>query len=187
MLTGKSNILFAVKDETTAIDLCFVVVADFDKKTMQIKYVEDNSATTRVYTTDGEKGLKNYVSIHYNIAVDKYAVLKQEIVEIFNQHKGRYGYRRILAILKSKGYTINHKTVQKLMNNLNLKGKQRKNGKYHSYKGEVGKVAGNILKRDFNENQIIIASIYDYSFSKVNTIELIEQLLDQMVVVDNAD
>ena len=48
--------------------------------------------------------------------VDKYAVLKQEIVEIFNQHKGRYGYRRILAILKSKGYTINHKTVQKLMN-----------------------------------------------------------------------
>lgn len=79
--------------------------------------------------------------------VDKYA--KQEIVEVFNQHKGRYGYRRILAILKSKGYTINHKTVQKLMNSLGLKGKQRKNGKYHSYKGEVGKVADNILKRDF--------------------------------------
>ncbi len=35
------------------------------------------------------------------------------------------------------------------MNSLNLKGKQRKNEKYHSYKGEVGKVADNILKRDF--------------------------------------
>lgn len=81
--------------------------------------------------------------------VDKYADLKQEIVEVFNQHKGRYGYRRILAILKYKGYTINHKTVQKLMNSLGLKGKQSKNGKYHSYKGEVGKVADNILKRDF--------------------------------------
>lgn len=81
--------------------------------------------------------------------VDKYADLKQEIVEVFNQHKGRYGYRRILAILKSKGYTINHKTVQKLMNSLGLKGKQHKNGKYHSYKGEVGKIADNILKRDF--------------------------------------
>lgn len=81
--------------------------------------------------------------------VDKYEDLKQEIIEIFNQHKGRYGYRRILAILKSKGYTINHKTVQKLMNTLGLKGKQRKNGNYHSYKGEVGKVADNILKRDF--------------------------------------
>ena len=81
--------------------------------------------------------------------VDKYEDLKQEIIEIFNQHKGRYGYRRILAILKSKRYTINHKTVQKLMNTLGLKGKQHKNGKYHSYKGEVGKVADNILKRDF--------------------------------------
>lgn len=45
----------------------------------------------------------------------------------------------------------------------------------------------NILKRDFNENQIIIASIYDYSFSKVNKIELVDQLLDQMIVVENAD
>lgn len=77
-LTGKSNILFAIKDETNAIDLCFVVVADFDKKNMQIKYVEDNSATTKVYTTDGEKGLKNYVSSRYNIAVDKYAVFSEK-------------------------------------------------------------------------------------------------------------
>lgn len=45
----------------------------------------------------------------------------------------------------------------------------------------------NILKRDFKENQIIIASIYDYSFSKVHKIELIDQLLEQMVIVDNAD
>ena len=82
-LTGKSNILFAVKDETNAIDLCFVVVADFDKKTMQIKYVEDNSATTRVYTTDGEKGLKNYVSSRYNIAVDKYAVFFEKEFKSF--------------------------------------------------------------------------------------------------------
>lgn len=81
--------------------------------------------------------------------VDKYEDLKQKIIEIFNQHKSRYGYRRILAVLKQKGYTINHKTVQKLMNTLGLKGKQRKNGKYHSYKGKVGKVADNILKRDF--------------------------------------
>lgn len=29
------------------------------------------------------------------------------------------------------------------------KGKQRKNDKYHSYKGTVGKVTNNILKRDF--------------------------------------
>ncbi len=84
---------------------------------------------------------------------DKYVQVKQEIVGIFNHHKGRYGYRRILIELKGKGCTINHKTVLKLMRELNLKGKQRKNGKYHSYKGEVGKVADNLLKRDFTASK----------------------------------
>jgi transposase InsO family protein len=51
--------------------------------------------------------------------------------------------------MRSKGYTINHKTVQKLMKVLGLKGKQSKNEKYHSYKGEVGKIADNLLKRNF--------------------------------------
>jgi len=74
---------------------------------------------------------------------------KQEILDIFNVNKGRYGYRRILMVLRNNGYSINHKTVLKLMNSLGLKGKQRKNDKYHSYKGEVGKVADNLLKREF--------------------------------------
>lgn len=80
---------------------------------------------------------------------DKYACEKQEIVNIFNANKGRYGYRRILIVLRRKGYTINHKTVLKLMSSLGLKGKQHKSDKYHSYKGEVGKIAENLLKRDF--------------------------------------
>ncbi len=83
---------------------------------------------------------------------DKYVSEKQEILEIYNTNKGRYGYRRICAVLKAKGYTINHKTVQKLMKILNLRGKQSKNGKYHSYKGAVGKVAENLLHRDFHAN-----------------------------------
>lgn len=55
--------------------------------------------------------------------------------------------------MRSKGYTLNHKTVLKLMRILDLKGKQRKNEKYHSYKGEVGKIADNILKRDFHASK----------------------------------
>ncbi len=88
-----------------------------------------------------------YYIQHQN--ADKYNKEKQEIYDIFTANKGRYGYRRILSVLKQKGYTINHKTVLKLMNELNIKGKQRKNGKYHSYKSEVGKVADNLLKRNF--------------------------------------
>ncbi len=80
---------------------------------------------------------------------DKYECEKQEIVDIFNANKGRYGYRRVLMIMRNKGYVINHKTVLKLMKLLGLKGKQRKNDKYHSYKGKVGKIADNLLKRDF--------------------------------------
>ena len=88
-----------------------------------------------------------------HLDTDKYKYEKQEIQEIYNTNKGRYGYRRITIAMRNKGYIINHKTVQKLMNNLGLKGKQSKNGKYHSYKGEVGKVADNLLKRDFHSTK----------------------------------
>ena len=40
----------------------------------------------------------------------------------------------------------------------------------------------NILKRDFKENQIVIASIYRYSFPKIHEIKLEKNLLDQMVM-----
>ena len=88
-----------------------------------------------------------------HLDTDKYKYEKQEIQEIYNTNKGRYGYRRITIAMRNKGYIINHKTVQKLMNNLGLKGKQSKNEKYHSYKGEVGKVADNLLKRDFHSTK----------------------------------
>ena len=74
---------------------------------------------------------------------------KQEILNIFNQNKSRYGYRRILLELKNLGYTVNHKTVLKLMRSLNIQGKQRKH-RYKSYRGEVGKIAPNIINRNFN-------------------------------------
>ena len=80
---------------------------------------------------------------------DKYKCEKQKIQEIYNANKGRYGYRRITIEMHNKGYEINHKTVLKLMSVLGLKGKRCKNDKYHSYKGTVGKVADNLLKRDF--------------------------------------
>jgi len=53
-----------------------------------------------------------------------------------------------LLALKQLGYVINHKTVLKLMNCLNIHGKQRRS-KYRSYKGEIGKIAPNILNREF--------------------------------------
>jgi len=52
---------------------------------------------------------------------DLYARAKELIKEIFHQHKGRYGYRRIMLALRNVGCWLNHKTVQKLMGELKLK------------------------------------------------------------------
>lgn len=82
------------------------------------------------------------------INFDKYSLEKQEIRRIFEEHKGRYGYRRINIELRNIGCLINHKTVLNLMKSLCLQGKQRKN-KYKSYKGAVGKLAENKLNREF--------------------------------------
>ena len=79
---------------------------------------------------------------------DKYQVTKELIKSIYHKHKGRYGYRRITDEIKNKGLTINHKTVLRLMKTLNLKSKIRVK-KYKSYKGEQGKIAPNILERNF--------------------------------------
>ena len=50
--------------------------------------------------------------------------------------------------LRNEGYTLNHKTVQRLMQDMNLKSQIRR-VKYRSYRGEVGKTAPNILNRKF--------------------------------------
>ncbi|XID74446.1 IS3 family transposase [Alkanindiges sp. WGS2144] len=83
---------------------------------------------------------------------DKYSELKQQIKAIYHQHKGRYGYRRITLTLKNLGNVINHKCVQRLMQSMGLKSRIRI-VKYRSYKGEVGKVADNVLQRQFKADR----------------------------------
>lgn len=74
--------------------------------------------------------------------------MKEEITSIYHENQGRYGYRRITMELHNRGYIINHKTVQRLMKELNLKCMVRIK-KYCSYKGEIGKVAPNLIQRNF--------------------------------------
>lgn len=83
-----------------------------------------------------------------NQSIDKYQVEKELIKQLYHHHKGRYGYRRIALELKNKGVVINHKTVLRLMKVLGLKSVIRIK-KYKSYKGEQGKIAPNILNREF--------------------------------------
>ena len=84
-----------------------------------------------------------------DVVKSKNVELMSEIQEIFDYNKGRYGVRRVHKELVNRGYNVNHKRVQRLMHDMKLRGKCPKE-KYHSYKGEVGKVANNVIDRDFS-------------------------------------
>ena len=97
--------------------------------------------------------------------VDKYELAKQEITAIYHENKGRYGYRRITMVLRDRDLPLNHKTVQRLMKELGLVCRVRMK-KYRSYKGEVGKVAPNLLNRDFHAdrpNQKWVTDVTEFS------------------------
>lgn len=96
---------------------------------------------------------------------DKYAEAKKEIVSIYHENKGRYGYRRITMALHNKGIHLNHKTVQRLMKELGLVCRV-KIKKYRSYKGEVGKTTSNLLNRNFyaeKPNQKWVTDVTEFS------------------------
>ena len=82
---------------------------------------------------------------------DKDEEFENKIKEIRKDHPN-YGYRRIHAMLRRLGILINKKKVQRLVQKLKLQVRNftRKSRKYYSYKGTVGKVAPNRIKRRFN-------------------------------------
>jgi putative transposase len=96
---------------------------------------------------------------------DKYSEVKGQITNIYQENQGRYGYRRITQELRNRGHIINHKTVQRLMKALGLFCRVRMK-KYRSYKGEVGKIAPNLLERDFEAtapNQKWVTDVTEFS------------------------
>lgn len=66
------------------------------------------------------------------------------IKEIYSDHKGRYGYRRITLELTNRGYKVNHKKVNRLMRMEGLYGITPK-AKYKSYRGDMNGVVKNII------------------------------------------
>lgn len=93
-----------------------------------------------------------YYHLRRQNAPDKYIEVRGVIRQIFHENKGRYGYRRIVMELDNRGYHLNHKTVYKLMRQEGLKSTVRIK-KYRSYRGEVGKIAPNLLSRNFKASK----------------------------------
>ncbi|WP_321165704.1 IS3 family transposase, partial [Aedoeadaptatus coxii] len=82
---------------------------------------------------------------------DKDQALKDEILSIRHEHKD-YGYRKIHLELKNRGWSVNKKKVQRLIQVMGLQvlSYGRKYKKYNSYKGVVGHIKKNRINRRFN-------------------------------------
>ena len=111
--------------------------------------------------------------------------LIDEITSIFNEHKGKYGVRRICHELINRGYIVNHKKIQRLMSKLGLKGKVPKE-KYHSYKGDVGTVADNLINRNFksdkpNQKWSTDVSQFNFSWGKCYLSPILDMYNDEII------
>lgn len=99
--------------------------------------------------------------------IDKDKEIRKEIITIIEGSKGRYGYRRVTMVLKNKGFNVNHKRVLRIMREESLLCTKFKNRsrKYSSYKGQIGKVADNIVKRQFKAtkpNQLWLTDVTEF-------------------------
>ncbi|WP_246474964.1 IS3 family transposase [Pedobacter roseus] len=93
-----------------------------------------------------------YYQIQKNKKADKYGHLKIQIKNLYDQHKGRLGYRRMVYALRELGFHLNDKTVLRLMKSMGLKSVIRVK-KYKTYRGQFGKVAENVLQRNFRADR----------------------------------
>jgi len=93
-----------------------------------------------------------YYTVKQLKACPKHEEERAAIRVICQKHQGRYGYRRVTLALRKEGYQTNHKLVMKLMKLEGLTCQLRKK-RYRSYKGLVGKIAPNLLNRDFKATQ----------------------------------
>jgi len=78
---------------------------------------------------------------------DRHAELKALVHRVYHEQKGLYGYRRIALVIR-KEKRVNKKVIERLMAEQELKSVVRPK-KYRSYRGTVGKVAANLLARNF--------------------------------------
>jgi len=129
-----------------------------------------------------------YYQLKQSKLPDKYAREKEEIISIYHEHRGRYGYRRLTAEMNNRGYVINHKTITKLMKICGIKCHVRLR-KYRSYKGEAGKIAPNLLERNFiadKPNQKWVTDLTEFSlFGKKLYLSPIMDLYNREIISYN--
>ena len=126
-----------------------------------------------------------------DVVAERNKDLLNVIIDIFEKNKGRYGVRRVHQELIHRGYHINHKRVQRLMRVAGLLGKRPKE-KYHSYIGEVGKVADNLINRDFSttaplQKWTTDVSQFNFSWGKCYLSPILDMHTNEIISYDLAE
>ncbi len=81
---------------------------------------------------------------------DRQSAMEARIRTVYDEHKGRYGYRRITATLcSSTAEPVNHKCVQRLMQKMGLRALIRAKRRSRRLPGMSDAHVPNVLKRDF--------------------------------------
>lgn len=115
------------------------------------------------------KSVYYYWIRHMNTQEEKEQSLVDSIRMIFESSRGRYGYRRIQAVLKQQGIIINHKRLLRLMRKYGMhcqKFVNKSRRKYSAYRGTVGRVVPNKVQRQFNVdgvNQLWLTDVTEFA------------------------
>lgn len=99
--------------------------------------------------------------------------IEEKIMEVHEANRD-YGYRRVYGELRNQGIMVNKKKVQRIMQkrNLQVTSFTRKSRKYSSYKGRVGTIAPNRIKRHFHTHiphQKITTDTTEFKYYEVDS------------------
>lgn len=102
-----------------------------------------------------------------NPKADRWVDVRPLVREIFSRTPNGMGYRQVAMALKAEqGLAISGKTVLKLMREEELRCQIRRR-RYNSYRGEQGKVARNVLDRNFATKSPMTKLVTDVTEFKV--------------------
>lgn len=91
------------------------------------------------------------------------------ILSIYNEHKQRYGYRRIHEEIKRRGLIINKKRVARIMCELGLKARRKQGYKTTTNSKHSNPVNENLLQQNFKTSDINLVWLSD--ITEIKTME----------------
>lgn len=108
-----------------------------------------------------------YYQCRATLRTEQQKDMEANIRAVYDEHKGRYGYRRIAVALRSSmAKPVNHKCVQRLMQKMGLRALIRQQKRSRKVSGTSDEHVPNVLRRDFSAtapNQKWVTDITEFN------------------------